>query len=692
MKNFFNPINIFLFLLLIIVVASVTSLYILKEQYYYFWDYSTYFQKTNDLVLQLKKSPVEAALTFLFSLFDDYTQLPLIPILPFRLLLGSSRLGFVLSLALAYIIPFCLVMGVIATQIIPSKSHSVFWLTAFISLLIPPVWIPVFRGFPDIGGEILLMLATLFYWKNTNLKNRQQIKNISIFLALSVLFRRHFIYETRVFLATICIYNIIDFIPRLQTDFRNAWFHLQDIFWRVGHIALLFAIFTFIVFIKVLFINYRALYSSYELSSESNFLYYGQAYGWMLWGLALLGFILGCFEQSFFQPNLRFIALFGILSTSQWIFFAKQVSAQYSTHFLPFVILGISLLGWIIWLKRRLSIQTILFGLQSFLLTLNIGIGLDIFGKIKSPAQSIFAKRESPLFREDYHAIIELIGYLRNLSTPKQQFYIASSSYTFNYSIITVAEQQHFGKPIVSIARTTNIDSRDFYPLNSLIQSHYVVVANPFQHHVMPQEQKLVQGVVEMFNKNLAIAQDFTPLPQTFALEHGVKVRIYKRIRPTSFPTILETLAKMRSQVSRIPGQEPYWLDLKSEQPSAIIQDPLLRMVQVLRLQITNKTPATLLYFGKIPAQTKVTGLYSITKCPNTSDPISLQISTLDKNGSILAQATKSYTKSELAPFELKIEGQNAAFIRLSIRVNSTNQSLLSSCRAELNLLKVSQQ
>jgi hypothetical protein len=691
MKSLLTPINIFLFLLLVVVVVTITSLYILKEQYYYFWDYANYFQQTNDLVIQLKKSPLEAAVTFLLSLFDDYTQLPLIPVLPFRLLLGPSRLGFILSLALAHIIPFCLTMGAIATQVIPAKPRTIFWLTAFATLLMPPVWIPVFRGFPDIGGATLLMLATLVYWRDINLEHRRQIKHVAIFLALAVLFRRHFIYEVRVFLISIVTDNILSSIPRLRNNFRETWPHLRHLFWRVGQIALLFAIFTFIVLIKALFINYRVLYASYEMSSGENFLYYGQTYGWVLWGLALLGFIWGCFERSLFQPKLRFIALFGTLSVLQWLFFARQVSIQYTTHFLPFVILGICLLGWITWLKQRLFLRILLLGLQPFLLTFNIAVGLDFAGKIKFPIQSIFAKREPPLFREDYQVVAKLVDYLRHLSHPDQQFYIAASSYTLNYSVVTVAEQQRFGQPMVSIARTTNIDSRDFYPLNSLLKSHYVVVANPFQHHLAPQEQRLVQGVVDIFNQNVAITQDFRLLPQQFVLEHGVTVRIYERIRPTPLPTIFTTLALMQAQVSRIPGQEPYWLDLKSEQTSAIIKDPLLGIVQVLRLQITNQTPASLLYFGKIPEKVKVTGLLSISKCPSSTSPISLHLSTLDKNRAVLLQQTKNYPNSQLAPFEIMISGQNTSFLKFDLMVDSNNKALIS-CRAELNLLKVSPQ
>lgn len=310
---------------------------------------------------------------------------------------------------------------------------------------------------------------------------------------------------------------------------------------------------------------------------------------------------------------------------------------------------------------------------------------------IKIFTTALLPKKELPLFREDFDEVKSLVKYLRLNSNSGKKIYIASSSYTLNYSVFAVAEQQLFEKSILPISRNSNVDSRDFYPLVGLLQAHYVVVALPYQFHVDPREQSVVKVVVDAFTQSWAIAQDFTLLPQTFTLKHGVTVQIYERVRPTSFPTILETLAKMRSQVSRIPGQEPFWLDLKSEQPTAIIQDPLLKMVQILRLQISNQEPASLLYFGKIPENVKVSGLYSISKCDNVSDPISLKIATLDKVGNVITQNIKTYPKSQLNPFELQISGQNASFMKLEINVDSkTNASV--TCRAELNLLKVSPQ
>jgi hypothetical protein len=86
-----------------------------------------------------------------------------------------------------------------------------------------------------------------------------------------------------------------------------------------------------------------------------------------------------------------------------------------------------------------------------------------------------------------------------------------------------------------------------------------------------------------------------------------------------------------------------------------------------------------------------VTGLLSISKCPSSTSSISLNLSTLDQNGKVLLQQTKNYPNSPLVPFEITISGQNASFLKFNLMADSENEALRS-CRAELNLLKVSQQ
>lgn len=689
--DFVKPIDIFLLSVLITFSLLLTYFYVSQEQYYYYWDYVRSFQQLNDLVDSFQKSALEGIGLIIISLFDDYTQLPSIPLLPFRIVLGSSRLGFIGGLVLAYVIPFCLVMGLTISKTILVKPRFIFWSTSFFSLLIPSIWISIFRGFPDIGGSTLVSLAILTYWQDSDLKIKNQRIFIAFLLGVAVLFRRHFIYSVRALIITIVIYKLIEIFPKHRRRLGSFLKYLKIFSFRITHILFLFAAFSFVVIIKALFINYRALYASYEASVISNAEFYIQAFGLIICVSSIAGFICAHQDKLVDRKKSDFLLLFGLVSIIQWFFFAKQVNIQYSTHFLVFIISGNYLFVYVIYARFNQYIKNVISIFSIFFYGLNFIYAAGTNLKFIYPASLLFSKKESPLFRGDYKSVASLVKYLRMHSDSNQKIYVAASSYTLNYSIFTVAEQQRFGKSILPISRNSNVDSRDFYPLVGLLQAHYVVVALPYQFHLDPREQTVVKVVVDAFTQNWEIAQDFTLLPQTFQLEHGVTVQIYKRTRPTSFPTILETLAKMRSQVSRIPGQEPFWLDLKSEQPTAIIQDPLLKMVQVLRLQISDQEPASLLYFGKISENIKVSGLYSISKCDNVSDPISLKISTLDKDANVVIQNIKTYPKSQLNPFELQISGQNASFMKLEISVKSKSKASVT-CRAELNLLKVSPQ
>jgi hypothetical protein len=680
-----------LFICLVFSSLILTYFYISKEQYYYYWDYSRSFEQINDLIESFQSSPFDGIGLFLISLFDDYTQLPSIPIFPFRIILGDSRLSFVYCLILVYVVPFCLVVGFTLSKIIKLNPKLIFWSSSFFSLLFPSIWIPAFRGFPDIGGSTLTALAMLVYWQDTSLKKKNQRFLIASLVGISVLFRRHFIYSVRAFIITIIIYKLFEISSRYRKSLISSLKYLKAFSFRVIHVLILFSVFAFIVITKALLINYRTLYASYETSITYNLSFYIQEFGLIVCLCSVIGFIYAFLNSSIDLKKLNFLFLFGIIEIIQWFFFARQTNIQYVTHFLLFIISGNYLLIWIVFINLRKSFRFFLISIN----TLSYG-SIALYSmfhslQLKDPISVLLPKKELPLYREDFNEVKSLVEYLRLNNDSDKKIYVASSSYTLNYSVFTVAEQQLFGKSVLPISRNSNVDSRDFYPLSGLLQAHYVVVALPYQFHIDPKEQTVVKVVVDAFTQNWMIAQDFTPLPQAFTLEHGVTVRIYERIRPTSFPTILETLVKMRSQVSRTPGQEPFWLDLKSEQPTAIIQEPLLNMAQVLRLEISNKTFASLLYFGKIPENIKISGLYSISKCGDASEPISFKISTLDKGGNTLTQNIKSYPNSQLSPFELQISGQNASFLKLDISVDS-KAKVSSTCRAELNLLKVSPQ
>jgi hypothetical protein len=192
-------IDLFLLTGLILVTAAIATFYISSEKFFYFWDSANYSSKTSELVESFRALPTQAIKIFFKSLSDDYSQLPCLLLVPFIWFFGDSRLVYIVSSTLVYIVPFSLVMGMLATKIIPVHSRLVFWSTTFLTLLIPPTWISTLRGYPDIGAAILIGLAVFVYLKDIKLKIWWQAPLIGILLALAILFRRHFAYSARAF-------------------------------------------------------------------------------------------------------------------------------------------------------------------------------------------------------------------------------------------------------------------------------------------------------------------------------------------------------------------------------------------------------------------------------------------------------------------------------------------------------------
>ncbi|MGB8699896.1 MAG: hypothetical protein WCD18_10810, partial [Thermosynechococcaceae cyanobacterium] len=470
------PIDIILFIVLTTLSIGFTSWYIFQEKYYYFWDYSRHYEQLNTLISTSQNSPIEGIFSILVSLFDDYTQLPLLLMLPTRLLLGDSRVSFIISIVIAYGIPFSLLMGVIASNLVKVKQRLVFWIAATLALLMPAAWVSMLRGFPDLGGTTLIWLALLLYWQDVSLKQRSHRRQIAIVLALSVLFRRHFVYSVRSFLITVFIFGFLYII--LQQPLQNFWNEIKISLTRLSHIVIIFSIFIFVIFLKAILINYRTLYASYEVSTIENVDYYFKSFGYLFWLFATLGFVFGNKSLSLDRTRINFIGLWGCLSILQWVFFAKQISVQYATHFVSFIVIGLSLFLWcIITTLQRPAISTLFTVIFASAILGNMGIALSHLGNIDRHLGVFFARREPPLQRSDYSAIASLVNVLRQWSLPNRQIYVAAASYTLNNSVLTVAEQQLLEQKKLQILKPANIDSRDFYPLNGLLKSHFIVVA-----------------------------------------------------------------------------------------------------------------------------------------------------------------------------------------------------------------------
>ncbi|MFC1975503.1 ABC transporter permease [Chloroflexota bacterium] len=688
-------------LLVILLTVLITLTYVSSEQTFYYWDYAAYHDMSLAKAINFREIPKNSLQAITDTLSDirastaqDYSDFHTLLIVPFILTFGASRLVYILGLSLVYLLPFILITGAIATKLISHYPRTfVFWSAAFLALLVPVVWLPSLRGYPDTSSATLIALAILIYLQDLRLKRWWQIGLIGLCIALAILFRRHFIYDGITFFIVITLQALIFFATQVQDHPRKAWLDLIGSGVRIGLTATFTLIALAIIgwpFIeRILNTNFGELYASYEVSSYRNLQYYTAYYGWIAFALAGLGLAIGYRTRVLDRPVAIFIALFAGVSLLQWAFVVKQLGIHYTLHFTLGIVLGLVAFGWTAWILLRGKIRIFVMVASGAYLAFNIVLGLvptDILNNVPLSPNSfafrgLFAANNPPLKSGDRDEITRLINYLQSFASSKEPVYVAASSGILSSDHLWHAERELYEQVLSSsysefwqtkklniIQWTPFADSRDPYPLEKLLRSHYVVVATPVQYHLRPEEQDVVKLVVDAFTENWEFAQDFTRLPMEFSLSNGAVVNIYKRLRPTSQKIALLTLKRMEEAIDTRPGGQSDWVSL-TETPVYVIENPNNSYNFTLDLKTSN---GSLLYLDFLPAQTMIDGELTYYDEQCNSD-VSLQVTTVDASGQMInTKKLAQYPDNDLE-FSLSIPTQGAAHLLLDISVIDKN-------------------
>lgn len=629
-KNFL--IDSSLLILLVMLIVGITYLYVSSEHTFYFWDYTTYENLTNAKVISFRNSPIKALYETWQSTANNYDDVPTLLLVPFQLIFGDSRLVYILSIALVYLLPFVLVVAAIAVKLIPSYPRAVYWSAALLTLLTPLTWLPTLRGYVDTGAALLIGLAILVYLQDVRLKHWWQMALIGFLIATAALFRRHFVYDGIAFLVALALQTLVAFGTQVRQHRHEALGNLLSSSVRIGCTGAVSLITLAVVgwpFIDAIaHTNFGLLYASYEVPLSEGLRYYGVSYGWLAWMLAGLGMAAGIRTRVLARPVASFIILFGSFALIQWVIKVKQVGVHYTSHFTILIVLGLIAFGWTAGITLKGRTRSLVLGASCFYLIWNAVIGLasvdtlnntlirptrlgmsQIPDSVGTKLSELFSANYPPLKRADYNELLRLIEYLSTVASNKESIYVAATSRFLNYSIAGLADRTlHKGEQKLNIFVSADIDSRDQYPLDLLLQAQYVVVATPFYSLLRPQEQKVVKVVMDAFNENWEMARDFTRLPVQFTLADGAVVNVYKRRRTTSLETAVRTFRSMQNYIGKRPGRQGNWLSL-SENPGYTIIE--YRNTESVRTNstYTQQDPATwFLYLNPLPAQFTITG------------------------------------------------------------------------------------
>jgi hypothetical protein len=710
--RFRHPANLSLLALLVLLAAIATVLYTSSERNFHWW--IDWYYKTIEVASAFRQSPILGIGNIVQSLGAERNKIYTLPLVPFILLFGESRLVYQIGLALVYLLPFSLVMGGLGTQLIPVHPTAVFWSTAFLSLLIPVNWIPTFLGIPDTGSTVLIGLAIWIYLQDMRLKRWRCVLAIGALLGLSILLRRHFAYGAIAVLVAMSLQASIFFFTTRRIKPQLAWQKLQQVAVKIGLIAIIcFITLTAIAWqftYNAIATDYRGLYASWSFPVSTIVWLYAAYFGWGTLILAAIGFLAGILTRTLYLPAFSFIWLFGVVSAVEWLIMLRYANVFYCLHLTPAILLGLTSGIWTAYLKLKGKFRHLALGIVICYLISNLALGLTPIGNPHF-LRPLWALNIPPLVRSDYDEVVELVDYLRQIASNNKPIYIVGfQRLQLNSGTVRAVERivykqkeyQQKDRGNLLLLGVPQVDSQDFYPLERLLQAEYVVIPHPLPNfdsnftqvpvvgEWLPlKEHDVVTVVVDAFRQNWTIAKDFQLLPIQFRLADGAIVNIYQRLRPTSRETAIQTLATMQQRIGKRPGGQLDWMSLSHLWQDNKIAKNITRTYRLLAYSVRGmgKQPISFLYLGTLPPRTQVTG--KVTVFGKTCHGAMLSIEMRDRQGQIVSAIAPQAFTQKSHEFQASLTGQNAAYLLLNVQTSDKND-LIKSCIVDINFLQVS--
>ncbi|MFT3894636.1 MAG: hypothetical protein QM730_23655 [Anaerolineales bacterium] len=399
------------------------------------------------------------------------------------------------------------------------------------------------------------------------------------------------------------------------------------------------------------------------------------AYG-VLWLLAGFGFLtsMGNIRSSFqinvkgvFGSPLYFVLFFGLTSLCVWALFPRQIDVHYVLHIAPLIIVGMTTL--VIMIQSIKTSYRTLANVSVFLLLIcNLWAGLAPTNQVRIATTFGYP----PLYRQDYGEITNFINYLRKIAGNSSKVYVVDSSRIMNSDIVHYAEVSQYGNDsVLQILNSHQVNSRDSYPLTSILLADYVIVTTPFQYHLTEYEQRVVKYTYDAFNEQWRISNDFKRLPLQFHLMDGAVLSIYERQSPTSFETILLTFDQMQRYIGRFPGGQPDWILITPlQEMSGIYAQDGPQSSVVMKDDISF---LSLLYAGKENSVTKLAGkvVSSNVQCPSVE--ISANLFSASDTVSLLHSEQVVLNNEE---FNLNVEKRENTVLVLDFQKETSSSKL----------------
>ncbi len=547
------------FAIVALAMLVVCTLFEMNSRAFPYWDFAFYQNQTFAVADAFGRSFGEGYALVARSLNDDYNFLLTVPLVPLIWIFGETRLVYIFDIILVYFMPFVIVVAALARRIFPDRRREAGILAALMVVATPLTWENVLQGYADIGGATFIGAMVLCYGRSARGRDWRWLLGAGAFAAFAILFRRGYIYAAFAFYVAFGLDIVLAYArARVPKAMLRALAALAG----SGVVMLLVVLLIARGFVqRILSPAYLHTFAPWEMQPAQVLTLMIALAGIPVLLIAVAGMFVPRRSGEEARSLSRVIAIASATWVVTWLVVVRQGPTHYP-HVLPYLI-AIGLTGAFLYCSalpgrtlRRASVAA---------LSVLVAAGVFVAIPFSRPAFAVSAAvpplllpaRMLPLVNPSYDEIMRLVLYMRQQAGPNDAIVVASGSSTFNYDLFREAERTLFGPAnsrlqIPYVSQSTVSET----PTETLLHAKYVLVAEPFQHHLRADDQKPVHVLVDIFEQKWPASHDFVLLPERFHLDAATSVLVYKRTREASPEVALQTRRQIDDYLSRSHGAE----------------------------------------------------------------------------------------------------------------------------------------
>lgn len=502
---------------------------VLGDRTVYIWDYVSYWSKTVEQSVQYLKDPFETLANMYESILqeDINTFICLFTSLPMQIF-GRSFAAFALIVQIMFNLPATWLIATAGQKLIAKVDIRMpWWICYLVASLCPLIFFPSANAYADSFGlifvAILLLLAVDFDWHHPQTAHVALMGLVLPFCLISRFYFSFFILDFAALLAVAAVVTILQTSKaKIERTFQRSVVAYVAI--TAVAVVLMLVCFSELLY-RCLDTNFRLVYAAYNRGDLLNkFWDVWENCGGIVILTALAGAVAGCMHRRTRAVTLGLTA--GMLLCCVLFFQIQYMGPQHRLLIAPTLALLMVMAVGALWnAVKKQPLRGVAVGACVCLLAANTVVG---WSTIRLPQNNLYGllvnRQVVSQRRDDIDALHELADCLNGL---EGNVYVLASSETLNNQTLQYLDYPEKERAVERQFDACEVDTRDGFPMAFFI-SDVVVVADPPQYHLAPEDQRVVGALAQHFIDDTGFARHYEAL-KSFQLDDGITATVYQK-------------------------------------------------------------------------------------------------------------------------------------------------------------------